>query len=834
MHKSWDTFSIDFTHANEMDGTTYTSVIDHFIWSEMTNSAIVEADVLHLLENLSDHCPIFCKMSLEINNPVKENFNRTTKVKTCWKNATIEEKMNYSNDLEEQLKTIKIPSCIAECHDVHCSHPSHKLACDEFMLELLRCIEKSANAQLPLKKSIIRDKNKTLIPNWKDEIKPYRDEAYFWHSIWQSAGRPLNCQLHSLMKKTRNQYHLHIRKSKRMLDQIKRNDLLNSCLNGEENLYDKIKKSRICRQTFASSIDNVTENIPMHFAEIYENLYNSVEDKDDLRIVEKYINSHINTVSLRYVNCITKEVLTTASKKVKPGKNDPILSITSDCLINAPNILFEKLAFILRSYMIHCHISDFLLISTLLPIIKDKLGDTSVSSNYRSIAISSLIMKIFDWVIIILFGNYLKLHDLQFSYQTNVSTSMCTWMLVETTEYFLRNKSEVFACTMDMSKAFDRVKHSTLFQKLHKEGLPAITIRFLMSAYKLQLADVKWNGASSNSFKISNGVKQGAVLSAILYCVYMNDLFVLLRKKKYGCWINGEYFGIIGYADDLFLLAPCKTALQEMLTTCESYAKNHNLIFSTDTNENKSKTKCIAFLKNDRQLGKLTLCDKFLPWVKNVKHLGVALENKFGGLLKHDVLVKRAQYIQTNNEIMQEFYYAHPRTKIQLNSIYNTHFTGSVLWDLFSRESVMIENTWNVSIRKMLSLHRQTHRYLIEPISGIKHVKFSLLKRFLKFTTALSVSSKHPVKVLFDVVNCDCSSSTGSNLRRIMRLTGKDNINDIRLKDLDNLEFCTTKDEEKWRIKIIKELIDIRNKKVKLDNFDSDEISNMLNHICTS
>ena len=304
-------------------------------------------------------------------------------------------------------------------------------------------------------------------------------------------------------------------------------------------------------------------------------------------------------------------------------------------------------------------------------------------------------MKLFDWIIILLYGDRLKLQDLQFGYQTNVSTSMCTWMVVETIEYYLRTKSKIFACTMDMSKAFDRVKHSTLFVKLRKEGLPRIIIRFLMSVYKLPI--FKWNGEISTSFKISNGVKQGAVLSSILYCVYM-------KKKKYGCWISGEYHGINGYADDLFLLSPSKSALQEMLKTCEIYATNHNLVFSTDINPNKSKTKCIALLKEDRDLNKLLLCDNLLSSVKNVKHLGIKLENKFGCILKQDIRGKRAQYIQRNNEIMQEFNFAHPSTKMQLNCIYNIHFTGSAIWDLFSRESIMIENTWNVSIRNMFNL----------------------------------------------------------------------------------------------------------------------------------
>ena len=83
-------------------------------------------------------------------------------------------------------------------------------------------------------------------------------------------------------------------------------------------------------------------------------------------------------------------------------------------------------------------------------------------------------------------------------------------------------------------------------------------------------------------------MKQGAILSAILYCVYTNDLFVTLRKLKIGCFIGNTYVGVVGYADDLFLLAPSLDGLQEMLKVCENYAAEHNLRFSTDVNPRKS------------------------------------------------------------------------------------------------------------------------------------------------------------------------------------------------------------------------------------------------------
>ena len=68
---------------------------------------------------------------------------------------------------------------------------------------------------------------------------------------------------------------------------------------------------------------------------------------------------------------------------------------------------------------------------------------------------------------------------------------------------------------MDMTKAFDNVKHSILFQKLIERAIPPIILRFLMYMYEIQLANVKWNGDHSKEFSIKNGVKQGAVPSAL-------------------------------------------------------------------------------------------------------------------------------------------------------------------------------------------------------------------------------------------------------------------------------------------------------------------------------
>ena len=150
--------------------------------------------------------------------------------------------------------------------------------------------------------------------------------------------------------------------------------------------------------------------------------------------------------------------------------------------------------------------------------------------------------------------------------------------------------------------------------------------------YLLQYANVRWNSVISGTFPMKNGVKQGAVLSALLYCIYVNGLFEKLRSQKAGCWIGSTFLGIMGYADDNLLLAPSRQALQEMLETCEIYAKQHNLQFSTDENPVKSKTKCLSFLKTPRNIPKMILNGTDLPWVKSGLHLGNTIENKSDGM----------------------------------------------------------------------------------------------------------------------------------------------------------------------------------------------------------
>ena len=213
--------------------------------------------------------------------------------------------------------------------------------------------------------------------------------------------------------------------------------------------------------------------------------------------------------------------------------------------------------------------------------------------------------------------------------------------------------------------------------------------------------------------------------------------------------------------------------------------------------------------------------------------LGILITNSKDTICQN-LKQKRARYIQKNNEICQEFGFAHPMTKFKLNQIYNCHFYGSPLWNLFSQECEQFEKTWNISFRVMFNLHRETHRYLVEAVSEEPHIKTILIKRFLSFIKQIKSSEKVALKVLYNTIKDDTQSITGNNLRRILLLTDKVSIDDLEPIDGDEIIYSKVPDKASWRFGFVKELIYIKYGDYEVMGFSHKEIEDILDDVCIS
>ena len=146
----------------------------------------------------------------------------------------------------------------------------------------------------------------------------------------------------------------------------------------------------------------------------------------------------------------------------------------------------------------------------------------------------------------------------------------------------------------------------------------------------------------------------------------------------------------------------------------------------------------------------------------------------------------------------------------------------------------MVENTWNVSMRLMMDIPQETHRYLIEPLSDTKHIKTILIKRFLSFLDQIQRSSKSATKFLLNSIRLDSRSTTGSNLRNILLRTDKTCIDDLNPNDAFQIRYHPMKPEELWRLPFINDIIEIKNEQMMVPNISESDLDDMLDVLCTS
>ena len=754
--------NIDYTYNF---GMSRFNILDHFLLSgTLFDVGVSSAFVVHEVDNLSDHDPIILQLSLDIRHITVSSRAFTSHV--SWVKASDRDLHNYQLSLACNLRAISVPTEALLCRDIRCQSSEHYNQLSRYIVDISHACLCAGESCIPHTCSRHTGKR---IPGWSESVEPHRQRSLFWHGLWVECGRPRSGEVAECMRRTRANYHRAIRQIRKNEDDIIRRRFADALIRDpSRDFWAEVKKMRRIKAGTSMIVDNCSdaESISQLFAAKFQNLFTSVPyQSDDLQCIMSDVEAKLSLGPDCFVN--SQEVLI-ALCKLKSSKNDGDLGLASDYFINAGSDLSVHIALLFSGIISHGFVPSNLLYSTIIPIPKKSGLNATHSDNYRGIALSSIFGKIFDNVILVKYNDKLNTSNLQFGFKRNSSTHMCTLVLKETVSYYVNNNSSVFCTFLDASKAFDRVHYCKLFYLLLKRGIPACIIRVLINLYTGHSIRVLWAGLLSDCFLALNGVKQGGVLSPVLFCIYIDDLLIRLAQCGVGCYIGFSFVGALAYADDIVLIAPSASSMRKLLSICDVYAAEYNILFNAD------KSKCVAFVRSNLQRVKaiddciFNIGGHSIENVRSYPHLGHIIASSLDD--SEDILQRRNCFIGQVNNIVCFFDKLSWTTKLSLYKAYCSSIFGCELWLLDNCSIEKFCVAWRKGLRRVLNLPRATHNYFLPLLSNSLPIYDEICKRSARFIAACLCSDNDLVKSVVNYgILARCHSVVGRNVMLLSR-----------------------------------------------------------------
>jgi hypothetical protein len=581
---------------------------------------------------------------------------------------------------------------------------------------------------------------------------------------------------------------------------------------------------------------SASSDIAQHFAGKYEELYTSVPyDRDDMISIRNLIHDSIPFVRFDNDCVILPADVQAAIDKLKPGKSDGGIGLTSDHFINACGDLSVHIAFLFTALLVHDIVPHDLLLSTVKPIPKGKNANPAAADNYRGITLSSIFIKIFDLIILSRFSDKLCVCDLQFGFQPKRSTDMCTMLLKETIAYYNSNESPVYCAMLDATKAFDRVDYCKLFRELLKRNLPVVFTRLLLVLYTSQTTKVVWNDADSRTFSVLNGVKQGAILSPTLFCIYIDGLLCNLRDSGVGCHIGDIFVGALAYADDISLLSPTPCGMRKLLAICDNYAMEYRILF------NAAKSKCLFIAPSNYRIEKFSQNPEFyvgghrIEYTAQWPHLGHKIASNADD--QDEIMHKRTELCSQINNVLCFFGKRTPMVKLKLLISYCYSFYGSVLWDLSNPGIDRFCSAWRKGLRRYLSLPFDASNEVLPGITDTLPIYDELVRRSAIFIHKCLSSDSHTVRSIANmaVFSLRMHSTLGRNAFVCCSRYGLP-LSKIHLVSRQLIvRFINRKEDAETRLRVflLRELLQIKSGLLMLSEpaFSAMDVNNMIDSV---
>lgn len=569
-----------------LNGRTLGDEEGRFTFSNNNGSSVIDIcavsiEMLSLVESFtvddhiwSDHFPIKLILSVDIQPNTSKKNELIPKLKWNPKNSE-----NYKVRLDNNLMSLQeakefvdvndLKNLVLQSHTLpNKNHKQTEYKNKWYDKECEKAREKSMEALKAYRKSqSISDK----------EI--YSQSRYFYHNV---------------LKAKRKKYYENVEESLNDITDSKRWWALAREIRQQEN--------------------NIGNNINVErFREYFKTLLNpSVQCSELSYALNLVIDYHLDKpFSLREIK--------TQLSKVKANKAPGEDRIPYEFYINASDNFLESLAKAFTDILNGKECLEIFSKSIICPI--HKKGDINDPSNYRGISFMNSIGKIMigivnerivDWS-----KRYRILNEYQAGFRRGYSTVDNIFCLTSIVNLKFAEKRKVYAFFVDFKAAFDRVPRRLLFYKLHQMGMSTKIVNFIEKIYQKTQSAV-WSGTElSEYFETQTGVKQGCLLSPMLFALYLNDLHDHLGG---GLYVNGVNIRVLMYADDIVMLAEDIESLQKMINNLEEYCQLWGM------EVNLAKSEIMIFQK----AGRNSLKEK---WRFNGEDVKIVSEYRYLGIL---------------------------------------------------------------------------------------------------------------------------------------------------------------------------------------------------------
>lgn len=587
------------------------SIIDYILVEKDNKKEIKDVRARRGPELYTDHYMVLAKVNRKTNRgnefEIKEKIKEFTSIRT-YKLRNAEIAKRYQDIVESKMEELKLDTNdgIEECWKNF----------KKILLESARetCGEmkgRSGTKQTAWWNAEIKNEVKIKKEKWKDYL---RNKTEIKHEIYKEQRRKVNKMVKQAKEKSWIEF------GKKMENNSKENQKL---------FYRTLKSVRAGKATIHTPImdkegetitdDNQTMN---RWKQYFEQLLNIEDNVNEINRNEEQPRTVGDEERLEP---ITKDEVKKAINTLKNGKAPGHDRLTTEMMKNLGEKGIELFWKICNKAWEEGKIPEDWKIGQIVPI--HKKGNTRDCNNYRGLTLLSTAAKTYERILEGRLKGYVDptLEETQSAFRKGRGVQDHIFTVKQIIEKTILSATKSYFAFIDLEKAFDRVQRKIVWSSLEKRRVDNKLITAIKSMYKQNTNYVISKNRKSDKFEIKGGLRQGGVLSPILFNVFIDEILKECKpylKKLCVGFKNLEPIELTEcmFADDLVIMANSEKGLQNNINIWNNTLKKYGMKINT------TKTCVMMVTKGQEEEMNIRIENEKIQQVEQIKYLGVTIE----------------------------------------------------------------------------------------------------------------------------------------------------------------------------------------------------------------